>query len=207
MDLCPASATDSQLYIHAAAGNGAGYHIFLPQGAEIAGGKQLGEGNILQLQGGTGKEIQIPQTDPLKIGRFVGPDKGGKGLVQLLGKVFPAIVAGAAQGNEPAGQVYPPDAIPGGKLVVYRGRGVFQGQMTGRAGDFRRGVFFFPEKLGIVIPDCFLKSYRRIGADCQDLRKPELADHLTQRIPPVMAAGFMGKHYHRSSKCVVSIIA
>ena len=92
-------------------------------------------------------------------------------------------------------------------MVVYRDGGVFQGQMTGSTGDFRRRIFLFPEKLGIVIPDCFLKIHRRIDTDCQDLREAKLADYLTQRIPPVMAAGFMGKHYHRSSKCVFFIIA
>ena len=72
--------------------------------------------------------------------------------------------------------------------------------MTGSSGDFRRRIFCFPKKLGISVPDGLLEIHGRIGADCENLREPKLADYLSKRIPPVMAMGFMGKHGHRSSK-------
>ena len=39
-------------------------------------------------------------------------------LVQLFGKILPAGVPGAGQGDELAGQVDPPAAVCGGKLII-----------------------------------------------------------------------------------------
>ena len=103
VDLRPAAAPDSKFSVHAAAGHGGFLDILLGQRAQITGRNQLRKGSPLQPQVEPGDEIQVPQADTLEISGLIDPDKGSQGLVQLLGKLLPAHIVCAAQGNKFAG--------------------------------------------------------------------------------------------------------
>lgn len=86
MELYPAAAPDGHFRIHAAAaGSGLG-NVLFHERTQIAGRNQFGEGHTLQPQIKPGDKIQIPKTDPLKVGRFVNADKGSQGLSSFPAK-------------------------------------------------------------------------------------------------------------------------
>ena len=116
-------------------------HILLPQDAQITGLEQLPEGDALQVQILPGEGVDVPETHPLIIGRLINLNEGRQRPVQLLGKVLPGGVPGAGQGDEFAGEIDPPAAVCCGELIVNGLRLVLQGEVPGRAGNFRGGNF------------------------------------------------------------------
>jgi hypothetical protein len=78
MDAHTAAATDGKLGIHRVAGSGSFLQLFVGKQPQILGLDQLTPGRCAQLQRVAGNEVQIPQTDPLKVGGLVNADEGNQ---------------------------------------------------------------------------------------------------------------------------------
>ena len=97
---------------------GALVHVLLRQHAQVRGGDQLPPGLPLQLQRPPGKDIHIPEPDPLKKGGLVDPDKVDQRQVELLAEALPAGIRHGGQGDKTAGQVQLPVPVGGDKIVI-----------------------------------------------------------------------------------------
>ena len=103
LDLQPTAAPDGHFQFYAALAAGSFLNELIRKRTQPAVFDQLPEGNTGKAKGIAGNEIHIPKAHPLKIGGFINLDKSSQGLIQLLGKILPAGVFAAGQGNELAG--------------------------------------------------------------------------------------------------------
>ena len=78
---------------------------------------------------------------------------------------------------------------------------VFQREISGGTGDFRRGNVLPEMVLGEQIPDNFPVLLGLMMVKFRDLREPELTDYIRQLILPVTAAGQGREHKHSSFVC------
>jgi hypothetical protein len=198
MEFYPAAASDGSFIVHSAAGDGGFCYIVLGKKTQVAGLDQLGERCSFQSQLIPGDKVQIPQSDPLKGGGAVSLQKYNQRPIQMCGKILPAAVAAAGQGDKLAGKINPPDTVSCGKLVV--------DHRLFLSGNRRYGKFLPAKIQRELTPDGFLEICRGIGLNGQNFRKAELTDNFCQRVSVIDTAGGMRDHRTASFLDVFSVL-
>ena len=144
---------------------------------------------MLQSQFLAGNEIQIPQSYTLKIGRTVNFDKGCQGLIQLAGKILPAGVAAAGEGDKGAGEVDPPQPILRLELVIGNLPLGLQFDIAGGTGQLGRSGFLAAGVLGKKGTNGLLKFVREGGFNGENLREAKLANYFAKLVFTITASG------------------
>ena len=146
---------------------------------------------MFQLQILAGDEIKITKADALEISGLIDLNEGRQGFIHHGGKVFPVMVIMGGNGDKFAGQIYFPQTVGVCKLVIDGKRLVFQFHIPRRTGNLRSWGFLPGGIPGEFCPNGFLKFHRQIGADGENLRKPELANHFFHGSVTIFAMGFI----------------
>ena len=185
LELCVAGAVDDPVL----------RQIGFRHGAQIGRSEQFPPGDILQIEGGAGDDVEISQAYPLKIGGLVELDERRQRLIQHPGKFLPAGVGQRGQGDEVLGEIQLPSAVLREEVVVGDGR--LRLWLT--VDDLGRQNVLLPGVLGKILPDTLLKIGRLHIVDGENGGKAQLADDLVGQRFFIVGAGTGGKQHKNSS--------